>query len=54
MTSTEQEPALVGRETEQRRLADAVARVFGGSGAAVFISGEAGIGKTRLARHGLA
>jgi len=53
MATTAQEPALVGREAEQRRLADAVARVFGGSGAAVFISGEAGIGKTLLARHGL-
>ena len=53
MTPTKQDPTLVGRETEQRRLADAVARVLGGSGAAVFISGEAGIGKTLLARRGL-
>ena len=47
-------PPLVGRADELRRLDDAVARVAAGQGCARFLVGEAGIGKTRLARELLA
>jgi tetratricopeptide (TPR) repeat protein len=39
---------LVGRETELRRLESALERAATGSGSAVLIHGEPGIGKTRL------
>jgi DNA-binding CsgD family transcriptional regulator len=41
---------LVGREDEIGRLTGTVDRVRGGHGAVVFLSGEPGIGKTRLAQ----
>lgn len=41
-------PVLVGRRAEVGRLDGAVARARQGAGSAVFIVGEAGIGKTRL------
>src|SRR5262245_43402257 len=41
--------ALVGRERELDQLAAAVDRVRHGQGHAVYLLGEAGIGKTRLA-----
>ena len=40
--------ALVGRDTEQRRLAAAIESAAMGSPSAVLVSGEAGVGKTRL------
>ena len=39
---------LVGRETERRRLDDAVERARGGDGSLVLVAGEAGVGKTSL------
>jgi hypothetical protein len=50
---TRTEPSMVGRAPERRRLADAIDRVAAGSGAAVMISGETGIGKTRVAREAI-
>ncbi|TMC77148.1 MAG: hypothetical protein E6J08_13740, partial [Chloroflexi bacterium] len=41
---------LVGREDEIGRLTETVERVAGGQGAVVFLTGELGIGKTRLAQ----
>src|ERR1700674_2446017 len=40
---------LVGREGEIRRMTEIIDRVAGGQGTVVFLSGEPGIGKTRLA-----
>jgi class 3 adenylate cyclase/two-component SAPR family response regulator len=42
------EPALVGREAEVAVLGEALAEVTSGHGGVVIISGEAGLGKTRL------
>jgi class 3 adenylate cyclase len=39
---------LVGRETELRRLGDALARLESGQGQVVLLVGEAGLGKSRL------
>jgi DNA-binding CsgD family transcriptional regulator/tetratricopeptide (TPR) repeat protein len=44
---------LVGRSAELRTLADAIRRVAEGRAQIVAISGEAGIGKSRLAREAL-
>jgi predicted ATPase len=43
------EPPLVGREEELSRLSAVLKKVTEGHGAVFFISGEGGIGKTRLA-----
>jgi class 3 adenylate cyclase len=40
---------LVGRNAELQRITQAFERVSAGSGAAIFVAGEPGIGKTRLA-----
>lgn len=40
--------AMVGRDSELARLHDALARALGGERTMVFVSGEAGIGKTTL------
>jgi DNA-binding CsgD family transcriptional regulator len=43
-------PVVVGRIDEQRALTDLVAAAAAGRGGAAFLIGEAGVGKTRLAR----
>jgi class 3 adenylate cyclase/predicted ATPase len=42
---------LVGRQTEVQRLQESWAQVVDGRGQVVLLSGEAGIGKSRLVRH---
>ena len=44
-------PVLVGRDEEVRQLAAALAAARAGHGGAVLITGEAGVGKSRLARE---
>src|SRR5687767_14535645 len=44
-------PHVVGRDREVTALAGALGRVRGGRGGAIFLTGEAGIGKSRLARY---
>jgi DNA-binding CsgD family transcriptional regulator/tetratricopeptide (TPR) repeat protein len=46
-------PDLVGREREQRALAETVDQVALGSGAIALLTGEVGVGKTRLAQYAL-
>ena len=45
------EPAFVGREAEMKILSEAVMRAREGSGSAWLITGEPGIGKSRLAKE---
>jgi predicted ATPase len=45
------EPVLVGREKELEELQKFLNSVVDGKGKTVFISGEAGCGKTRLTRE---
>jgi predicted ATPase len=42
------EPVFVGREQELKDLAQLLERTVAGKGSTIFISGEAGSGKTRL------
>ncbi len=42
------QPELIGRQPEIARLTGSMDLAFGGSGVTLFVSGEAGIGKTRL------
>src|SRR5207302_3443619 len=44
---------LVGRGAELQRITRAFDRVLAGNGAALFVAGEPGIGKTRLASEAL-
>ncbi|MBI2780878.1 MAG: AAA family ATPase [Chloroflexi bacterium] len=44
-------PALVGRQEELTRLKGAMAQAVGGHGATVFLFGEPGVGKSRLAHE---
>jgi DNA-binding CsgD family transcriptional regulator/tetratricopeptide (TPR) repeat protein len=46
-------PELIGRDRELRLIVDTVDRVARGSGTALLISGDAGLGKTSLARQAL-
>ena len=44
---------IVGRQAERARVRDAIDRAGSGAGVALLISGEAGIGKTHLARDAM-
>ena len=44
-------PVMVGREAELGALDDALAAALAGAGRMVFVTGESGIGKSRLARE---
>jgi AAA ATPase-like protein len=44
-------PVVIGREAELRTLAGALGEALRGQGRCVFLTGEAGIGKSRLARE---
>jgi hypothetical protein len=50
-STTSEETPYVGRAAELARMRALVERVRGGAGAAVLIAGEAGVGKSRLARE---
>jgi predicted ATPase len=47
------QPPLVGRSAEMDRLAAQLSRATRGQGCTMFLAGEAGIGKTRLAHETL-
>src|SRR5260370_25143026 len=49
--STLAQPPLVGRSAEMDQLAARLSRAARGQGCAMFLAGEAGIGKTRLAHE---
>lgn len=53
-TANPPKPALVGRISEMQQLSTALMRVARGHGSTIFLTGEAGIGKTRLAQEALA
>ena len=42
-------PVVIGRDGETGRLRSALTAARGGAGGVVFLTGEAGIGKSRLA-----
>jgi predicted ATPase/DNA-binding winged helix-turn-helix (wHTH) protein len=44
-------PAFVGRERETKRLAEHFQRMLGGAGKILFLTGEAGIGKSAMAEE---
>jgi predicted ATPase len=44
-------PVVVGRDPELRLLRAALSSAAGGAGSLVFLTGEAGIGKSRLVRE---
>jgi DNA-binding CsgD family transcriptional regulator/tetratricopeptide (TPR) repeat protein len=44
-------PVVIGREAELRTLAEHLSAALGGRGGCVFVTGEAGIGKSRLVRE---
>ena len=48
MAGRERTPHLIGRDDSWRRLSAALERVTPAAGALVLVSGDAGIGKTRL------
>ncbi len=50
MVRTAVSGALVGRDAELAQLEDALDAAVAGSGSVLFLVGEAGIGKSRLAR----
>ena len=47
-------PTLIGREPDLDEIRAVVARVGAREGSAVFVQGEAGVGKSRLVREGVA
>lgn len=49
MTTVARSPALIGRHAELEKLQDALCRVAARHGTTIFLIGESGIGKTRLA-----
>ena len=50
MNESDFQPKMVGRDTEIKELQTHLEKVKNGEGSTVFISGEAGIGKTKLDR----
>ena len=46
--TTEERPRLIGRDSVLRRLREELTRADGGMGRMIVVSGEAGVGKTRL------
>ena len=48
MDEVRSQPKMVGRERELERLKGRLDDALDGKGSTIFISGEAGIGKTRL------
>ena len=51
MPNLDFQPKMVGREDELNELQAYLDKAVDGEGNTIFISGEAGIGKTRLARE---